>query len=115
MIKLIDRIPVCPHSKREDIDQFLVLSLERLEREVKIPLEFSSGYRCRACNVAAGGSKNSAHMRGLAVDISVSSSGFRFRIISLALLLLFRRIGIGQTFIHLDVDTTLPQDVLWLY
>jgi hypothetical protein len=26
-----------------------------------------------------------------------------------------KRIGIGKTFIHVDVDDTLPQNVMWLY
>jgi hypothetical protein len=26
-----------------------------------------------------------------------------------------QRIGIGQTFLHIDVSRTLPQQVVWLY
>ena len=113
--KMIDRIPVCPHLKREDIDPYLVLSLERLEKEIKTPLEFSSGYRCPACNAAAGGVKNSAHLRGKAVDILADTSGERFLLVSAALAQGFSRVGVGKRFVHLDVDTSLPAFMLWLY
>lgn len=110
-----DRIPVCPHGSSEDIDRDLILALERLERESGLTLKFSSGLRCDDCNAAAGGVKNSAHLRGLAVDTLAGGSVSRFRIISAAVRLGFRRIGIGKTFVHLDIDLNLPQDVLWLY
>lgn len=35
------------------------------------PLVVSSGYRCPALNMAIGGSRTSAHMRGLAADFHV--------------------------------------------
>lgn len=115
MITMRDRIPVCPHGKREDIDPSLVLSLSRLEREVKTPLEFSSGYRCRECNTRIGGVKNSAHLRGKAVDILIDNSAERFLIVRSALGMNFQRIGVGRGIVHVDVDTSLPQRVLWLY
>ena len=36
------------------------------------PLRITSWYRCKALNTAIGGSKTSAHMRGLAVDFKPS-------------------------------------------
>lgn len=110
-----DRMPVCPHGKKEDIDQGLVNSLERLEHVLGHELTFSSGYRCQACNAAAGGVKNSAHMRGLAVDILASSSADRYHLIYCAVTQGFARIGIGRNFVHLDIDLSLPQHVVWLY
>ena len=115
MKSMKDRIPVCPHGSREDIDISLIASLEKLERESRLELEFSSGYRCKACNAAAGGVKNSAHLRGLAVDILVDNSVERFQLLFAAVILGFRRVGIGRRFVHLDLDLNLAQDVLWLY
>ena len=115
MINMKDRIPVCPHGLIDSIDLTLVLALEKLERESGLELEFSSGYRCKACNAAAGGVKNSAHLRGKAVDILVSNSAERWQLLSSAAKMGFRRIGVARRFIHLDLDLNLPQDVVWLY
>jgi len=112
---LRNRIPVCSHGSIESIDPALILALEKLERESGLELEFSSGYRCKACNAAAGGAKNSAHLRGRAVDILCNTSSERYQIVQLAVELNFRRIGVGRNIIHLDIDTSLPQDVFWLY
>ena len=110
-----DRIPVCPHVNREDIDLYLVLSLKNLERGIGASLEFSSGYRCKACNAAVGGVKNSAHLRGKAVDILADTSSERFSIAKAVFSLGFLRLGVGKTFIHVDIDAALPQQMLWLY
>ena len=110
-----DRIPICPHGIRAHISGSLIIALEKLERESDLELEFSSGYRCKACNAAAGGVKNSAHLRGKAVDILVDNSVERWQLLSAVVKMGFRRIGIGRGFIHLDLDLNLPQDVVWLY
>lgn len=39
------------------------------------PVLISSGYRCHAVNHAVGGSKNSAHMHGLAADFTCPGFG----------------------------------------
>lgn len=39
------------------------------------PIRVSSGYRCPELNAAVGGSKNSAHMQGLAVDFTCAGYG----------------------------------------
>lgn len=45
--------------------------LEQVRALVGKPVAVSSGYRSLAVNKAVGGSKNSAHVRGLAADITV--------------------------------------------
>jgi len=115
MKSMKDRIPVCPHGSRDAVDISLFIALGWLERDFGIDLEFSSGYRCKACNAAAGGVKNSAHLRGMAVDILIDNSAERWQLLSAAVKRGFRRIGIGRGFIHLDLDLTLPQDIVWLY
>jgi len=112
---LRDRIPVCPHGTLDDIDDGLIVILNELEKNLKRKLIYNSGYRCPACNKAAGGVKNSSHMRGKAVDIKSKTSPERYEITKAALAFGFKRIGIGKTIIHLDLDETLPQRVTWLY
>ena len=115
MTSMKDRIPVCPHGSRENIDRDLIFALEKLERESGLELEFSSGYRCKECNARVGGVKNSAHLRGKAVDIMIGNSAERWKVLFFAVSFGFRRMGIGRRFVHLDLDLNLPQDVLWLY
>ena len=115
MIPMRERIPVCPHSIREDIKKELVFALEKLERGSGLTLKFGSGLRCEECNTSVGGVKNSAHLRGLAVDIAVGGSVLRFKILLQAISQGFCRIGIGRGFVHLDLDINLPQRVAWLY
>lgn len=109
------RVPVCKHGTKEDINISILQTLDRLERRLEESLDYTSGYRCPECNLKAGGVKSSAHLRGLAVDIRCHESSERFKIAKAAVELGVRRIGIGKNIIHLDVDTSLPQDVLWLY
>ncbi len=110
-----ERIPACQHKDKQDIDFFLISSLVRLEHFIGRPLVFTSGLRCEECNKKAGGSPDSAHLRGFAVDCLVEDSQRRYDIISKAMIIGFRRAGIGKNFIHLDTDLSLPQEVLWLY
>jgi len=115
MPTIFTRIPFCTHGSFADIKMDLVSALMRLEAHLGHELEYNSGYRCPECNAKAGGSVHSAHMRGLAVDIRCVNSRDRFQIQQAAFALEFRRIGIAKTFIHLDIDTSLDQDVEWMY
>lgn len=64
---------------------------------------------------ASGGSHvaNSAHGRGLAVDIRAHDSVTRFKIVKALLDSGFVRVGVYDKHIHADVDESLPQGVLW--
>ena len=46
------------------------------------PIRVSSGYRCPALNAAVGGSVNSAHMQGLAVDFTCAGYGSVYEVAS---------------------------------
>lgn len=98
-----------------NMDLNFVLKLDKLREMFAAPLAVSSGYRTPTQNASVGGVIDSAHTRGLAADIACGVSTDRYRLLSLALLIGFNRIGIHKHFIHLDADTSLPQSVLWLY
>lgn len=85
-----------------------VALLDKARGLAKVPFIITEG-------LAKGGShvENIAHQRGEAVDIRCSGSRDRMRIISAALVVGFRRIGVYDKHVHLDVDITLPQDVIW--
>ena len=97
--------------------------LEKLDQArglAGIPFKITSGYRTKEYNedlIKRGykASKNSSHLKGLAADISVKDSKSRFIVFNSLLLAGFTRIGIADTFIHVDLDTDKKQNVIWTY
>jgi uncharacterized protein YcbK (DUF882 family) len=79
------------------------------------PKAGGSAYRTPEHNEAVGGVKDSAHTKGLAVDIRVQNSYERYRILMSLIKVGFNRIGIADTFIHVDDDTTKDPEVIWMY
>lgn len=92
-----------------------VYKLEAIRDMVGEPLKINSGYRTAAHNKKVGGVATSAHMKGVAVDIRVTSNELRAKIIRAAIKNNIGRIGIGRTIVHLDSSTSLPTPRLWLY
>jgi uncharacterized protein YcbK (DUF882 family) len=79
-----------------------------------IPFVVNSGFRTGSHNAAIGGSANSAHLRGFAVDIRCQSQT-NFERVALAVIAVgFRRIGLHHSFIHVDNDPSLPTNT-WQY
>ena len=109
-----DMIPICPHGSREDLDFYLVELCDFLSRTVQEKINYTSGYRCEQCNKDAGGSKVSAHIRGKAVDIAPAGANQRYQILSLALLKGVRRVGIARDHVHLDLDASMVQEIIWI-
>lgn len=84
------------------------------------PIRITSGYRTKEYNesLSARGYKaspNSSHLKGLAADIACTSSVDRYHLINCLLDVGFKRIGIANTFIHVDIDTEKANEVIWTY
>jgi len=98
--------------------------LDDLRRQFGKPLIVSSSLREEAKNVQVGGVKNSAHLVNpetgfySGVDLTVPgnriNSADRFKLVRIALILGFVRVGIYAQHLHLDVETRLPQERIWL-
>lgn len=71
-----------------------------------------SGYRCMKHNAEVG-STSTNHTSGKAVDISCEISSTRFTMIEALIRMGMLGIGIAPTFIHADINRTLP--AIWLY
>lgn len=97
------------------MDLDFVHKLDKIRDAIKMPLMVLSGYRTPEHNAEVGGVDASSHENGHAADLAAISSRTRFLILEAAFRIGFRRIGIGEGFIHLDDDITKDQDVQWLY
>lgn len=56
---------------------YLITCLQSIRDVLGCPMIINSGYRCKAVNDAVGGSKTSAHMKGLAADFIPKNMGLR--------------------------------------
>ena len=86
-------------------------------------MTITSGVRCESFNASIKGSLVSSRIPdsdriGLAADIACTNSIDRYELVKVAqkLFKLIRIVGEHSgNFIHLDVDKTKPQEVLWTY
>ena len=104
-----------PSCSIEDMDGAFLSLLDEVRERAGIPLVLNCGYRSSSWDKSKGRSGNSAHTRGKAVDIRCNTSATRFKIVKAALECGVCRIGIGKSFVHLDNDNSLPQDVIFHY
>lgn len=98
-----------------------VLQMLDIARDIYgYPMVITSGFRTIEHNrelIERGypASPKSSHLLGLAVDIAVPNSQRRFLMLEALLDAGFHRIGIGETFIHVDLDKNKTPNTLWVY
>jgi uncharacterized protein YcbK (DUF882 family) len=97
------------------MDKTLLEMLDEVRDKFDKPIHITSGFRTPAHNEAVGGVETSSHLKGLAVDIACTNSKDRFDLINCLLDVGFSRIGVGDTFIHADIDQDKTQGVIWTY
>ena len=95
------------------------INLELVDKIQKVrdeygPIRISSGCSCKAWNEKEGGKPDSAHLKGLALDVVCNNSSDRYRLLT-KLTWDFRRIGVHKSFIHVDIDSDKPEEVIWVY
>ena len=105
----------------DDLSPVLWETLDRVRQIVDRPIVINSGCRCRRHNDAVGGSVNSSHLNGWAVDIRTpagSGSGeddYRSRLVRALIHSGCNRIGIGKSFVHVDIDPIKSERRMWVY
>ena len=103
------------------VDMSLLYALQAVRDIIEIPMKISSGYRCVDHNKDVGGADTSSHLRGLAADIAVYNSSQAFILMrGIIISNRFKRIGYGkmnsgELVLHVDIDSTKVQEVLWGY
>jgi len=105
----------CPCCGKNEIKDEFLEKLDEAREIAGVPFVITSGYRCSKHNKEVGGSPTSSHLKGLAADIKTTSSKQRYKILNALLKVGFKRVGIGQNFIHVDLDTEKVQEVAWDY
>lgn len=105
-----------PPCSIDDMQQVFLNKLDELRFHAGIPLVINCAYRSVDYDKSKGRSGKSAHCSGLAVDIRCQSGLNRLKIIKAAQRVGINRMGIGRTFIHVDMGERvgLPCSV-WTY
>lgn len=100
-----------------NMDYKFMLILDQIRGACGFPFPITSGYRTLDHNDTLKDSVDgSAHTKGLAADIGGIMNGRqRYLVMSEAEKRGITRIGIGDRFIHLDLDPAKPQEVYWVY
>ena len=102
-------------SDLDKMDKEFLIKLDRAREVAQIPFKINSAYRTPEHNAKIGGKPNSSHLKGLAVDISVTDSRSRFIVLKSLIQVGFNRIGVAKTFIHVDDDKDKSPEVVWVY
>jgi len=107
--------PDAPGSGKEKMSVEFLKKLDEARHIAGIPFKINSGYRTPEHNKKVGGVKDSSHVQGTAADISCVTSAERFIIITALIKAGFNRIGVGNTFIHVDNDFNKVPELIWTY
>lgn len=104
-----------PSCSLQNMKQGTMNRLDKAREIAGIPFVLNSAYRSVAWEKSKGRTGTGAHTLGRAVDVRCNTSQNRMKIVRAALQAGFNRIGIGKTYVHLDDDLSLPQQVIWHY
>ena len=97
------------------MDAEFLQKLDKARELAGCKFKVNSGYRTQEHNLKVGGRFGSSHKLGLAADIAYRGSRERYLIMSSAMQAGINRIGLGATFIHLDLDKKKDEKVIWTY
>lgn len=113
----------CPSGEApaaEYINLEFVKKLNAARHSAGVPFVINSGVRSPEHNKEIGGKKKSSHLSttkggACAADIAATDSVQRWKILKSLIDQKFNRIGIADTFIHVDDDKSKAGGVVWLY
>ena len=98
----------------ENMNVNFLAKLDEAREYAGIPFIINSAYRSPT-HPESIKNPTSSHIKGLAVDISVKDSRTRFLVLDALLVVGFSRVGISNSFIHVDLDMNKSQNVIWTY
>lgn len=103
----------CGECGRTWMDRDFVGRLDSVREVLGFPIKINSGYRCEKYNEKIGGSPNSQHIKGLAVDIHIVNGQHRYKLLKEVFEMNFSGIGFGDTFLH--IDDRVGTQTTWTY
>ena len=103
----------CSETGENEIQWDFVSALDDLRGVFGFPFIITSGYRSPSHSAEAKKARPGQHAQGIAADIKVTGGAQRHAIVSSAIKLGFKGIGVAKTFIHVDMRETEP--MLWRY
>ena len=98
----------------QNMDEDFLSKLDEAREFAGIPFIINSAYRSPEHPLSIK-NPTSSHIKGLAVDIKATDSSTRFKVIEALVSVGFTRLGIADTFIHVDWDFDKSQEVIWTY
>ena len=96
------------------MDKDFLSKLDKAREYARIPFVINSAYRSPE-HPESIKNPSSSHIKGLAVDIRTTDSRTRYRVLEALIHVGFNRIGIADTFIHVDDDKDKSSNVVWTY
>jgi zinc D-Ala-D-Ala carboxypeptidase len=99
---------------KNNMNKDFLFVLDEAREFAGIPFVINSAYRSPEHPLSIK-NPSSSHIKGLAVDIKATDSKTRFKIVKALIEVGFTRIGITDTFIHVDLDLDKTQNVIWTY
>ncbi len=97
-----------------NMDLDFLAKLDEAREYAKIPFVINSAYRSPE-HPESIKNPTSSHIKGLAVDIRARDSRTRYKVLEALIHVGFNRIGIADTFIHVDDDKEKSSGVIWTY
>ena len=98
----------------ENMQPHFLAKLDEAREYAGIPFVINSAYRSPTHPLSIK-NPTSSHIKGLAVDIRCNTSRNRFIILDSLIAVGFNRIGIADSFIHVDLDLSKSDNVTWTY
>lgn len=105
-------VPAC---KVDDLNPVFVDSIIMAQKMAGFQFTITSAYRSQVYERSKGRKGSSSHCKGLAVDVSTRDSHTRFKVLLAAAYSGIPRIGVGKTFLHLDIDETKAHPIIFHY
>lgn len=102
-----------PACSIDQMDESFLLKLDDARALCSVPFIINSAYRSPEYERSKSRLGTSSHCKGLAVDLRCSSASDRLKILVCLIVVGFRRIGLYNGFIHVDMDTS-KRPSLWL-
>ncbi len=103
----------CPCCGLYNMDAEVIRKIQRIRSKYG-GMRINSGSRCPKHNTEVGGTDQSAHLIGVAVDVQCANSFDRMRLLQMAFEEGVRGVGIKPMMVHLDWAPR-HRDSMWLY